>query len=103
MDIHFKLFMIFGVGAVIEHIKHITLLRLSGKTIGSIDKICNKTFYKFYVSTDYRTFVKCMNNDFTVIPFTVFFLKMTGVILYSDEKVTAINNEEAMMTYVYLF
>ena len=91
MDIHFKLFMIFVVGAVIEHIKHITVLRLSPQ-IGEIDKICNKTFYKFYLSNDNRTLIKCINSDFTVIPFTVFFVKMIGVILYSDEKVTIIDN-----------
>ena len=46
--------------------------------------------------------MKCINSDFTVIPFAVFFLKMIGVILYSDEKVTVIDNEEAMSTYLML-
>lgn len=39
-------------------------------------------FYKMYVSTDDKTFMKCLNNDFTVIPFTVFFVKMVGLILH---------------------
>lgn len=89
------------MGAVIEHMKHMTVLRLSPQ-IGEIDKICNKTFYNFYISSDYRTFIKCMNNDFTVIPFVVYFVKMIGIILYSDEQITQISNEKAVNMYIFL-
>lgn len=78
-----------------------TVLRLSPQ-IGDINKICNRTFYNLYLSTDYRTFVKCLQNDFTVIPFTVFFLKMIQVILSSGEELTQVTNEEALNTYLYL-
>ena len=45
---------------------------------------------KMYVKSDDRTFLKCLNNDFTVIPFTVFFVKMVRLILYVNYN---INNE----------
>lgn len=47
-------------------------------------------FYKMYVSTDDRTFMKCLNNDFTVIPFTVFFVKMVGLVLYVNYNINNI-------------
>ena len=52
-----------------------------------------------YVSTDDRTFIKCLNNDFTVIPFGVFFLKMIGVILYAN---SALTNQLIFETYLFL-
>lgn len=53
-------------------------------------------FYKMYVSTDDRTFMKCLNNDFTVIPFTVFFVKMVGLILHVNY---SINNAVILDCY----
>lgn len=41
-----------------------------------------------YVSTDSRYFMKCLNNDFTVIPFAVFFVKMVRLILYVNYNIT---------------
>jgi hypothetical protein len=80
-DIYIKLFFIYIIGAIIEHIKHITVLIQCGQ-LSEIDKIRNTMFYKMFVCTDDRTFMKCLNNDFTVIPFAVFFVKMIGLILH---------------------
>ena len=52
-----------------------------------------------YVSTDDRTFIKCLNNDFTVIPFSVFFIKMVGIILYAN---SALTNELIFQTYLFM-
>lgn len=52
-----------------------------------------------YASTDDRTFIKCLNNDFTVIPFAIFFLKMVGVILYAH---SALTNELIFECYIFL-
>lgn len=82
-DIEVKLFFIFIIGALIEHIKHVTILVQSGQ-ISEIDNIRSTMFYKMYLSSDNRTFMKCVNNDFTVIPFAVFFVKMVGLILYAN-------------------
>ena len=81
-NIHTKLIFIFFIGAIIEHIKHITVLVLSGR-ISEIDNIRNKMFHQMYVGTEDRTFSKCLNNEFTVIPFAIFFIKMVGIILYA--------------------
>jgi hypothetical protein len=45
-------------------------------------------FYKMYVNTDNRYFMKCLNNDFTVLPFVVFFVKMVRLILYVNYNIT---------------
>lgn len=86
-DIGVKLFFIYIFGSIIEHIKHVTVLIQCGQ-LGEIDKIRNTMFHKMYVSTDDRTFMKCLNNDFTVIPFTVFFLKMVRLILYANYNIS---------------
>ena len=52
-----------------------------------------------YVSTDDRTFMKCLTNDFTVIPFTVFFVKMVRLIL---EVNYSISNEVVLSYYIHL-
>lgn len=49
-----------------------------------------------YVKSDDRTFLKCLNNDFTVIPFAVFFVKMVRLILYVNYN---INNEIVVDCY----
>lgn len=56
-------------------------------------------FYKMYVANDYRAFMKCLSNDFTVIPFTVFFVKMVRLIL---EVNYSISNEVVLNYYVHL-
>jgi hypothetical protein len=45
-------------------------------------------FYKMYVNTDNRYFMKCLHNDFTVLPFVVFFVKMVRLILYVNYNIT---------------
>lgn len=71
---------------------------LSGR-ISEIDNIRNKMFHQMYVSTDDRTFIKCLNNDFTVIPFSIFFIKMIGIILYAN---SALTNNLICQTYLLL-
>lgn len=41
-----------------------------------------------YVNTDNRYFMKCLDNDFTVLPFVVFFVKMVRLILYVNYNIT---------------
>lgn len=79
-EIEVKLLYIYCLGAIIEHIKHVTVLIQSGQ-ISEIDKIVNGMFHKLYVSRDERTFVKCLNNDFTVIPLTVLVVKLLKIIV----------------------
>lgn len=76
------------IGAVIEHIKHVTIL-VRNSQINEVDKIRCKMFEKMYLNTDDRTFMKCLNNDFTVIPFAVFFVKMLKLILYVNYTITS--------------
>ena len=45
-------------------------------------------FHKMYVNTDNGYFMKCLNNDFTVLPFVVFFVKMVRLILYVNYNIT---------------
>lgn len=95
-NIGWKLVGIFVIGAMIEYFKHLTTLKLGNK-LSFLDKIRNEMFHEMYVKTDDRTFIKCLNNDFTVIPFSVFVVKMLGVIFDSH---ILIDSEEISSWYL---
>lgn len=52
-----------------------------------------------YIKTDNQTFLKCLKNDFTVIPFTVFFIKEVEVVLYAN---FTFSNEIILLAYINL-
>lgn len=95
-DISQKLGLIFLVGSLIEYFKHTTVLALSS-SLHELKSIRDKMVGELYFGKRAKSIIRCIHWDFTVIPFCIFLLKMTHVILLAN---FGIDNSVVIKTYL---